>query len=241
MLIWWRSFTRKEKIYLRLALMPFIFLSIILFLHLISHNIDNSCHFCSASREKGIIKEDVIRFHVLAHSNSLTDQRLKNMVRDVTIQYLSPLISFDATREEVELLLQREKDNLAEVAQQKLWLKGHQQEVKGFFQSIFFPTRLYGGKVYPTGEYKALQLIIGEGAGENWWCVLFPPLCIAELVLIRWEREPLVRWTEGKGEAEKIEQEKKENEVEEEKGKEGGNKQGIERRFKIAEIFRNLW
>lgn len=231
MLTWWRSFTYKEKIYLRLALTPFILLSIILFLLPTSK---------LAYEENGTIKEDTIRFHVLAHSNSSVDQRVKNMARDATLHYLSPMIASDATLEEVELLLQREKDNLAEVARQKLWLEGHRQEVQAFLRSIFFPTRLYGGKVYPAGEYKALQLIIGEGVGENWWCVLFPPLCIAELVLIPWEEEVPVQWTEEKEEEEKIKQEEKENEVAEEKEEEE-REQEIEMRFKIAEIFRNLW
>ena len=99
------------------------------------------------------------------------------------------------------------------MAQHKLWLEGYRQEVKGFFQSVFFPTRLYGGKAYSAGEYKALQLIIGEGRGENWWCVLFTPLCIAELVLIPWEKEVPVQGMEEKEAVEKIKQEKKEKKL----------------------------
>lgn len=126
----------------------------------------------------------VIRFHVLAHSDDPRDQAIKNSVRDEALMYLSPKLSPGATMEEVRSLLTAEMEKLKRVLEAFLQEKGAPQEVSIYFQPRDFPTRTYAGQVYPAGEYETFQIVLGEGQGQNWWCVMFPPLCLTELAVI---------------------------------------------------------
>ncbi len=142
--------------------------------------------------EPGIeVASPVIRFHVLAHSDDPGDQALKNRVRDVALEYVHTRLGNKDSLDEVRSLLKQEQNQIQTRVEDSLQEWGLKEKVEVIFTTMTFPTRLYAGKVYPAGDYETFQIILGEGEGKNWWCVIFPPLCLTELALIR-EREEIV-------------------------------------------------
>jgi stage II sporulation protein R len=136
-------------------------------------------------QEAGIhLAPSVIRFHVLAHSDDPADQALKNRVRDEVLDFLKPYLNREASLEEVRSLLEREQERLTEILRKLLKRWGSDQEVTLLVGEASFPTRAYAGTVYPAGTYQAFTVVLGDGLGQNWWCVMFPPLCLTELALI---------------------------------------------------------
>lgn len=174
---------------------------------------------------------EVVRFHVLANSDSPKDQALKNMVRDEVMQYLSDKINTNAEISEVREVLSKEEEQVKLVAQNLLLDKGYNNnKVSTLFKPTNFPTRNYGGQIYPAGEYETFQIIIGEGIGENWWCVIFPPLCLTDLAMIPERKGEVIIESEVINKEEIIIEKK-----EEEKSK------PLEVRFKIVEILKKLF
>lgn len=123
------------------------------------------------------IYENVIRLHVLAHSDAAEDQADKLLVRDAILETYSAALAGstteDATARVEELLPQ-----IRELAENTLIAAGRPQEVHVTFTDEIYPERVYGDLHFPAGTYHSLRVIIGEGDGQNWWCVLFPPLCV---------------------------------------------------------------
>lgn len=118
---------------------------------------------------------NIIRLHIVANSNTKNDQELKLIVRDKILAKL------DLTEVEEEgQAWQYLEDNLEEIQdcyQELLEEQGYNYKSKAQLTIEDFPYREYGSQVYPPGKYQALKIVIGQGQGENWWCVLYPPLC----------------------------------------------------------------
>jgi stage II sporulation protein R len=132
----------------------------------------------SLGGEQGAIKaEDIIRFHVRAHSNSPEEQRIKNHLAKEILSLYAPRWRNCSSKEELRSILTVDKKDLEMASRKILAESGFGHDVRISLQKSFFPARLYEGKFYPPGEYEALTVFIGDGGGENWWCVLFPPLC----------------------------------------------------------------
>lgn len=125
------------------------------------------------------LSDRVVRLHVLANSDSEEDQALKLKVRDRVLAYTEPILEGSADRREAEALLRGQLLELERVAQEEIRANGYDYEVSARLEDTAFPTREYEGFHLPAGRYLALRLVIGEGAGKNWWCVVFPPLCAA--------------------------------------------------------------
>ena len=125
------------------------------------------------------IYEDVIRLHVIAHSDDEYDQQLKLLVRDAVLEETSALLSDCADKESAERRLKEHLAQLASVAEETLADAGCPAPVQIAFGRENYPTRHYRGISLPAGEYLSLRIIIGEGAGQNWWCVLYPSLCLS--------------------------------------------------------------
>ncbi|MCI9609608.1 MAG: stage II sporulation protein R [Oscillibacter sp.] len=125
------------------------------------------------------LSDKVVRLHVLANSDSQEDQALKLKVRDRILAYTEPLLAGAADRREAEALLRGQVLELERVAAQEIRANGCDYAVTIELEDTVFPTREYEGFTLPAGKYLALRTIIGEGAGQNWWCVVFPPLCAA--------------------------------------------------------------
>ena len=125
------------------------------------------------------IYESVVRLHVLANSDSEEDQALKLQVRDAILAYTSPKVIDSASREEAIEILQGELEAIKEVARQVIVEQGYDYSVDVTLTLEDYPTRNYESMSFPSGEYVSLRVLIGEAEGQNWWCVLFPPLCLS--------------------------------------------------------------
>lgn len=125
-------------------------------------------------------KDKLIRFHVLANSDSEEDQKLKLKVRDEVIKYLQPLLNESNSIKESEKIILSESENIKRISKNIISKNGYTYEVKVNLEYSKFPAKQYSNIVLPAGEYKALRIIIGDGEGKNWWCVMFPPLCFVD-------------------------------------------------------------
>lgn len=125
------------------------------------------------------LSDKVVRLHILANSDSEEDQALKLKVRDRLLAYVEPILEGAADRREAEALLRGQILELERVAREEILANGYGYSVDIRLEDTVFPTREYEGFTLPAGKYLALRAVIGEGAGRNWWCVVFPPLCAA--------------------------------------------------------------
>lgn len=122
----------------------------------------------------------LIRLHVLANSDSLQDQELKYKVRDRVINSMKEHMKDIHSIDESRLFIRDNLDLLEHEARSALRQAGSFYEVRVLFDQFPFPTKTYGDFSLPAGNYEAVRLIIGQGQGANWWCVLFPPLCLVQ-------------------------------------------------------------
>ena len=125
------------------------------------------------------IYDSVIRLHVLANSDSDEDQARKLAVRDAVLESTRPLLEGAESREEAEVILQKALPEIKEAAELALERLGSGESVSVSLSWENYPTREYESLAFPAGEYLSLRVMIGEAEGKNWWCVLFPPLCLS--------------------------------------------------------------
>ena len=118
------------------------------------------------------------RLHIIANSDSVADQAVKLQVRDAVVEYLTPLVSGAADSAEAEEIVTAELGNLELLAADICRDFGY--GCRGEIGCFDFPAKRYGKTQLPSGEYPALRLNLGEAAGHNWWCVIFPPLCFVD-------------------------------------------------------------
>lgn len=133
------------------------------------------------SADTAFAKENLIRLHVLANSNSPGDQDLKLLVRDAVLAETKDIFAEAQTKEEAQVLIVHNRHRIEKAAQKVIEEAGYDYPVTLMVGHFQFPERVYGTLVLPQGGYDALKVEIGAGAGDNWWCVLFPPLCFAGL------------------------------------------------------------
>ena len=122
---------------------------------------------------------EVFRMHVIANSDSAADQAAKLAVRDAILEYERGM-GDAGSAEEVKAGLMGDGKGLCAAIDKVLHERGMDYSAELHIGTYDFPDREYGGKLYPAGKYQALRVILGEGKGKNWWCVMFPPLCILE-------------------------------------------------------------
>lgn len=126
--------------------------------------------------------DSVIRIHVLANSDSAEDQERKLMVRDAMLEYAEEnLKEFDSLKE-AKASLRSQLPLMEETAAKVLEEAGCDDSVSVSLSEEYYSTRHYDGFSLPAGQYLSLQVKIGEAQGQNWWCVLFPPLCLSSSV-----------------------------------------------------------
>jgi stage II sporulation protein R len=136
-----------------------------------------------ASVVGGPIPEESIRLRILANSDSVSDQLVKREIRDAIVAEMNGWVeelkdpqSLDQAREIITIHM----EDLNRLVGQELNNRGISYSYNVELSVVPFPTKLYGGTVYPAGEYEALRVTLGAGRGQNWWCVLFPPLCFID-------------------------------------------------------------
>lgn len=130
-----------------------------------------------ADRTQQQLSDKVLRLHVLANSDSAADQALKLKVRDSVLEAASAILEGCPDRETAEQRLFAALPEIEDAARARIAAEGETQAVTAELRPTVFPTREYEDFTLPAGEYLALRVVIGEGAGHNWWCVVFPPLC----------------------------------------------------------------
>ncbi|MBO8128624.1 MAG: stage II sporulation protein R [Peptococcaceae bacterium] len=123
---------------------------------------------------------NLIRLHVVANSDSEADQVLKLKVRDAIIETMSSRLEDVSNREEARKVVRDSLDDIQKVSAQTVAAAGNDCPVHVYYGHFDFPEKSYGFLVTPAGNYEAVRVVIGEGSGHNWWCVLFPPLCFVK-------------------------------------------------------------
>lgn len=132
-------------------------------------------------REQSELSGSVLRLHILANSDSEADQRLKLKVRDRILMEAEALVPETATLEETCQILGSHLLQIAEAGAQVVEEGGFTYSVSAELEESWFPTKEYADFSLPAGRYQALRIEIGEGNGQNWWCVVFPPLCLGSV------------------------------------------------------------
>ena len=127
------------------------------------------------------IANSVFRLHVLANSDSKEDQALKYKVRDNLLKYMNTICKNCSSKDEAILLVEQNKENFEQIALQTIKDEGYSYDVTINIGNFEFPTKHYGDISLPAGFYDALRGEIGEAKGQNWWCVMFPPLCFVDI------------------------------------------------------------
>ena len=139
------------------------------------------CAFSYVNAVSTNIELSVFRLHVIANSDSNEDQNLKYIVRDSILKYINE-ISRDVNNKEDIIKLANDNINIIkEIAQQAVYNNGYNYNVNVKVGNFAFPTKKYGDISLPAGFYDALRVEIGSASGQNWWCVMFPPLCFVDV------------------------------------------------------------
>ncbi|OKZ61035.1 MAG: stage II sporulation protein R [Clostridium sp. CAG:354_28_25] len=161
----YRRLHMKKKLNFILILTILIFLYIVL----LSFNYSQAISYN--------LSDSVFRLHIIANSDSSADQELKLKVRDKIIEYMNTLTSSSSDKKDVISMVNNHLDSFKEIALNTIKENGYNYDVNIEIGNFHFPTKSYGDISFPAGNYDALKIEIGDAIGQNWWCVLFPPLC----------------------------------------------------------------
>ena len=152
-----------------------IILSFLLFIY------TTICAFSYAQNVSTDIANNVFRLHVIANSDSKEDQELKYKVRDSLLKYMKEICGSCENKAEAICLVKEHQDEFNAIAKQTILDEGYSYDVKINIGNFEFPTKDYGDISLPAGFYDALRVEIGDAKGQNWWCVMFPPLCFVDV------------------------------------------------------------
>ena len=133
------------------------------------------CACTWAEGRRQVISSGLVRLHVIAASDDDAEQALKLRVRDDVLEYLSPKLDEVSDSDEARQIIKSELPNIKKAAERS----AEGREIQVSLSEEYYPTREYESFSLPAGRYQSLRVIIGEGEGHNWWCVVFPPLCIS--------------------------------------------------------------
>lgn len=159
--------TQRKKIILS------IFLGLIL-----SMFISMTADFTAFARECSDIREEVVRIHILANSNTREDQELKIKIRDCILEECSDLFVANGTKEQALETLSNHLNQIKLTAEQEMERLGYSYPIHVSLEKTYFTTRVYDTLTLPAGIYDALRIEIGQAAGHNWWCIAFPQMCL---------------------------------------------------------------
>lgn len=134
-----------------------------------------------SSASASALAGQVLRLHVVANSDTQEDQVLKLQVRDAVLEQADLLLEDVTDRGEAEAVLSQQLQALAEAGAAVVAGAGYDYPVSASLEECWFPTRVYDTFSLPAGNYRALRVVIGAGEGQNWWCVVFPPLCLGSV------------------------------------------------------------
>ena len=174
------------------------------------------------------LADSVFRLHVIANSDTKEDQNLKYKVRDKLIEYMNTLTNDMNSKEEVIEIAKAHLEDFKEIAQNVVKENGYNYDVNVKIGNFSFPTKTYGDISFPAGFYDALKVEIGKAEGQNWWCVMFPPLCFVDVTsgVVPEESKENLQENLGDEEYELISDTK--------------NSSVLDIKFKIIELFENI-
>lgn len=175
------------------------------------------CSFFPFAAACGQLPQDVVRLHVVANSNGAEDQAVKLLVRDAVLEEAARWYQGAGSMEEASSRLCTHLQSIAGAARQVLGEQGMGYSATAQMTEMYFPTRDYGDFRLPAGRYRTLRVTLGEGAGKNWWCVVFPSLCLPAAT----QEEALLTLPEGERQV-----------------VEGG--QGVQVKLKAVELWESL-
>ena len=155
----------KQISLLLLLLIIYVFICAFSYVHAVSSNIQNS----------------VFRLHIIANSDSTNDQNLKYLVRNKVLEYIKTISSNITSKKDFINLVYNNFDEIKKISEQVIHENGYNYTVKLNIGNFSFPTKQYGDISLPAGFYDALKIEIGNANGQNWWCVMFPPLCFVDV------------------------------------------------------------
>lgn len=188
------------------------------------------------------IADKLIRFHVIANSDSKEDQELKLKVRDEVIEALSAKLKDSKSLEEARILLEDNMDYVSSVAKKVIEENNYNYDIKTTLSKENFPDKIYGDYIFPQGNYEAFRVVIGDGSGQNWWCVMFPPLCFVD------ETKNVVNSEELDSSIEKLKLDKDDDgddnankDEEKEKDEESTSENKVVFKSKIVEFFKGVF
>ena len=134
--------------------------------------------FSVFAKECEEMPEKLFRLHILANSDSEEDQQLKYDLRDYLLTDMEEIFADCSSAAEAKEAAKKNLALITEKSQQFVYDKGYDYTITASVENVYFTTRQYGGFTAPAGNYDALRILIGKGEGHNWWCVMFPPLCL---------------------------------------------------------------
>ncbi len=153
-----------------------------------------------AEGEKEKIAENVLRLHVVAESNLEKDQKIKIRVRDAVLSNYGNILSSAKNKKEAIELFYEYEEEILKTAKEELIKNGASPHVSVSIGKCRFPTKVYGNLRLPGGEYDAVNIKIGKAKGENWWCVMYPPMCFTSCIDGKVAEENLDRLKKNLGE-----------------------------------------
>lgn len=165
-----RNFKRLSTLFLYLCICLVVFsFSSIQYL--------NSVHAAKMQKE---IASQILRFHVVANSDSVIDQSLKLVIKDTLTNALKPELKSANNLDDARRIIEHNLSNLESLSNQVIEEHGFSYETKASLTKGYFPLKVYGDLSLPPGEYEAIRIELGEANGQNWWCIMYPPLCFVD-------------------------------------------------------------
>ena len=126
------------------------------------------------------VKDSLIRFHVIANSDNEEDQNLKLKVKNKVIDYLYPYLNNSQSLDESRQIIKDRMQEVKKLAEEVIKDNNYEYDIQVELSRENFPDKSYGNITLPQGNYEAFRIVIGDGQGKNWWCVMFPPLCFVD-------------------------------------------------------------
>lgn len=142
---------------------------------------DSGAVYDFATPSQAPIPSDALRLRIIANSDSTVDQTLKLEIRDAVVTETGQWLQGAKSAAEARQIVQTHLPAIRSLAMQVEQQHGYHYPVSATIGEVPFPTKMYGNRVYPAGNYDALRITLGSGQGQNWWCVLFPPLCFVDI------------------------------------------------------------
>ncbi len=126
------------------------------------------------------IAHEILRFHVVANSDSIEDQEIKLIIKDELTSALKPTLEHAKNMDEARVIIKDNLSKLEQIANETLIKNGYGYTASASLEKGYFPLKVYGDLSLPPGEYEAIRIELGTARGQNWWCIMFPPLCFVD-------------------------------------------------------------